>query len=127
MKSPKSALLIAPPGHLRNSLQLLLTAVPQIGLIHQADDLTTALALGAKPPPVVTLLAFTAPSWQLGPTVKQIKSTWPHTQCLLLVDDESQRQQAQTTAADVVIVKGILATKLLAIIETLCQQGCLSL
>ena len=51
--------------------------------------------------------------------LKQIKTGWPLTRCIVLADDVRQQQDAQVVGVDVVLIKGFLPTELIAAIEEL--------
>lgn len=117
MKNRMSALVIGPPGRLRDSLQVLLTAIPRIERVSQADDVPSALAVGTESPAVVVLA-----DGDLLATLDRIRAGWPHAKCVALVDDEQELEVAQAAGADVVLLRGLSAAKLIATIEGLLFQ-----
>lgn len=119
MSTPVSALIIAKPGQLRDGLQTLLQAIPQIGAVAQADDGGAALVAVAQCLPALILLDFDLPDGEALTTLSRLKSQWPHICCIALVDDESEQSLARSTGAEMAVVKGMLATRLLAAIESL--------
>ena len=54
--------------------------------------------------------------------VTKIKAEYPHTHCVVLSENELQRQSAQDAGADLVLPKGYPAAKLVALIEDLLSQ-----
>ena len=122
MKSQTSALIIAKPGPLRDSLQVLLTAIPLMGTVWQAVDGPTALLAGARHSPGLVLLDDDLPGDRLLPTLEQIRAAWPHTRCIVLADDEQAHPPALDAGADAILLKGLLASKLFTTItELLCE------
>lgn len=119
MVYPKSALIIARPGQLRSSLQVLLAAIPHIEKVVLADDGPSGLAMVTEHRPTVMLLDCELFYEKLELILGQIKAGGPQTQCLVLVDDEQQHQVAESAGADVVLMKGILASKFYATVEEL--------
>jgi DNA-binding NarL/FixJ family response regulator len=51
--------------------------------------------------------------------LRHIKARWPSARCIVMVEAECDAQAMQATGADAVLVKGVLATRLLAIVEEL--------
>jgi hypothetical protein len=50
---------------------------------------------------------------------QQVHERWPLMRSIALVESEQQRQPQLSAAMDVVLVEGVLATRLLAVIERL--------
>lgn len=111
------ALVVARPGQLRDGLQTLLKAVPQIAVVCQAHDTGSLGALPIEPCPALVLLDFDLPPSEAVAALRQIKARWPHLRAIALVDNAQEHQIATDTGADVVLLKGVRATRLLAIIE----------
>ncbi len=123
MKSQTSALIVAKPGPLRDSLRVLLTAIPLMGTVQQADDGSTALLVGARRSPALVLLDEDLPEGKLVRTLEQIRAAWPQARCIVLADDEQEHLPALAAGADAVLLKGLLASKLFATItELLCEM-----
>lgn len=114
--TPRSVLVIARPGQLRDSLLVLLNAIPRIGRVEQADDVASALAMSRELRPALVLVDFDRPG---GETSSRIKTAWPQARYVVLVDSEQACYDAESAGADAVLVKGVLASKLLAAIEDL--------
>lgn len=122
MTSTLCACIIAPPGQLRDGLHVLLRAIPQIEVVCAVDDIATALALGDTTCPTIALLDCDGQSHAMIATLAQLKANWSHTRCIALVDHEQQSHTATVAGADVVLVKGMLATRLFTTIEDLVRQ-----
>lgn len=123
MKNQISVLIIARPCHLRDSLRVLLTAIPQVGQVSQADDGPSALSMGAKHRPALVMLDSDLPNNELVTTLGRIKARWPQAHCIVLVDNVQEQQVAEAARADVVLVKGVLAARLFATVEELLSVG----
>jgi hypothetical protein len=52
-------------------------------------------------------------------TLARFRAEWPHAVCLALAGDESQAESAAASGADFVLLKGVLAAKLVETIEEL--------
>lgn len=119
MKNQVSVLIISGSGQLRASLQVLLAAIPQVEIVKQADNVPPASAMGAQYPPALVLLDCDLPHAGPVATLGQIKAEWPRTRFVVLVDDEQEQQAAKAAGADVVLMKGVLASRFLATVEDL--------
>jgi DNA-binding NarL/FixJ family response regulator len=116
------ALVVAKPGHLCNGLQSLLRTVPQIEIIAETQDPSVLLKIGTEMQPELVLLdasLFDEDAWT---AITKIKDEWPQTQCIALVDNDQQRQNAQAAGVDLVLPKGYPAQKLVAIIENIIDR-----
>ena len=122
MNKKGSALIIAKPNQLRASLQVLLMTVPQIERVDLVDSGSAALALSAEYLPMLVLLDLSSFDYQTAVTLKQLRTKWPHSQYIVLADNEQEEQLAISAKADVVLIKGAPAAKLLATIETVLSQ-----
>jgi DNA-binding NarL/FixJ family response regulator len=114
-----SALIIAPPGQLRDGLYTLLKAVPQITTICQVHDVLSVLTLDKTCNPALAVLDADMLQGELLGVWQQVRERWPLMRSIALVESEQQRQPWLAAAVDVVLVEGVLATRLLAIIEQL--------
>ncbi len=105
-------LIVAPPGRLRDGLQAMMRAVPQIADTAQADDGPAALQMLAEHPLALVLLDADLPggeAWTLG---RQIKARWPQTRVIILVNNDGPCQVAGGCDADAVLTKGFTVTAL---------------
>jgi DNA-binding NarL/FixJ family response regulator len=119
MINPAWALIVAKPGELRESLQALLMTIPHINVVYQTDNSQTVLAPAIKQHPALVLLDFDLPNGELLATLEQMRIQWPQTRCAVLVDNEQEKQIVNAARADVVLMKGTQAAKLLATVEDL--------
>jgi DNA-binding NarL/FixJ family response regulator len=117
MSQRVSALIIARPGHLRDGLQTLLQAVPEIALIQQADVWNAFTDAYHRPSLVLLDIDPQAPDTVA--LLQQIKRHWPQTSCIALVDSEQDLPREQLAGADVTLLKGVLASRLFDAINDL--------
>jgi DNA-binding NarL/FixJ family response regulator len=123
LKRDTMALIVAKPSQFREGLQAMLTSIPQIKQVTQVDDAPSALRMAAQHDPTLVLLDFDLSSSEvLAATLEQIKATWPQSQCIALVHNEQEYQMAKVAGADVILMKGVSATKLLAIVKELLSR-----
>ena len=116
---PTSISIVAPSAQFRESLAVLVRAIPQIGRIEQAEDPVSALLTHAGAPPDLILCDFESVQDGAAETLRRLKAWWPYVRFVVLVEDETAYQQARIFGADVVLTKGVLAARLLETIEKL--------
>lgn len=121
MESKVTALIISRPGQLRDSLQVLLAAIPQVEVVRPADDSQSALMIGTGCYPGLVVLDYDL-NHDSDAALRHIKAEWPHMQCIVLADDERDQQAARAAGADIVLMKGVLASKFYATIEELLSK-----
>jgi DNA-binding NarL/FixJ family response regulator len=121
MKQTPLILLVAQPGHLRDSLQVLLTALSGGRPVVLADSWLgeTARTVNGHPDLVLLVLEPDSQNSEGMADIAQIKSIWHQTRVVALVDTEQQRQAVASTRADRVWLKGRLAAQMLVEIEEL--------
>lgn len=121
MAQEPSILIIAQPGYLRDSLQVLLAALPGDHPVVVARDglVQTLSAMSSHPVLLLVVLEPSSPGLEVNAVVAQIKAHWPQTRLVVLVDTEQQRQAATLAGADRVWFKGTLAAQMLVEIEAL--------
>ncbi|MEE8567888.1 MAG: hypothetical protein V3S81_04705 [Anaerolineales bacterium] len=113
------ALIVASPGPLRNSLQTLMTTVPQIEVVAEIKELSTMFRLGSKVKPDLVLVEADLEGAELQNELRTLQKAYPQAQCIVLVENDEQRYAAESTGVDVVIFKGFRVAKLMKIIEGL--------
>ncbi len=111
------ALIVARPGPLRNSLLALMTTMPQIEILAETSDPSALLRMGTEIQPHVVLLDADLPEEQVCAALRQINKEWSQTRSIVLVKDSQQQQTVQAAGADVALLKGYPAAKLIAAIE----------
>ncbi len=116
---PVAVLIIAQPGQFRDGLQRLLKALPQVERVLHADDSIALPEAQFRADPALVVLDGGCCCNGKPDELQHIKARWPQARCIVMVEAECDAQAIQATAADVVLVKGVLATRLLAIVEEL--------
>ena len=114
-------LLIAPPGHLRASLQVLLAALPggHSIVVASGEQMETLGTLNRDPALVLIALEPSSSGTQVDAVVAEIKHRWLQARLVVLVDTEQQRQAVASAGANRVWFKGTLAAQMLVEIEAL--------
>jgi len=115
-----SALILAQPGPLRDGLRALVGTMPQIGTVNVAHDIQSALATDLGPSPALVLVdGDQDPVWL---TVRRAKARWPQARTIVLVSSVQQQGEAEAAGADVVLLQGFQAGRLVAAIVKLLPQ-----
>jgi DNA-binding NarL/FixJ family response regulator len=113
------ALVVAEPGPLRDSLHVLLKVIPQVEAVLLADDAWAALHVVEQHHPALVLLdAELLDNGGLA-LLEMTRIERARSRCLVLADNAQQCQQAKAGGADVALVKGFLAIKLIEHIRRL--------
>ena len=82
------ALLVLRPGQLRDGLNELLCAMPEIGLVAQTDDTEEALSFLAQQCTQLVLIKLDASAGRpLGP-VREMKRLCPHIHMVAFIEDD---------------------------------------
>lgn len=121
-KSAATALAVARPGRLRDSLNALLLATPCIVKVDNADDGPTALRMLAESAPAIVFLDSDLLDNGAYAILRQIKAHWPQTRCIVLADDAQQRHHARANGADEALLRGFPVAELCATVERLLRD-----
>ena len=108
------ALLVLRPGPLRDGLNALLSAMPEIGLVAQSEDADAALGFLAQHCADLVLIKLDAGDRRLLGPVLEMKALCPDAQVIALIEDERDRQVAAASGADLVMIVGVPAASLKA-------------
>jgi DNA-binding NarL/FixJ family response regulator len=90
--------------------------MPQLDAVYEADDLTSALKATSDLQPALVMLDLLArrngeDAWL---TVRRVKAKWPQARCIFLANDVQQQREAEAAGADVVLLQGFPAPRLVA-------------
>lgn len=116
------ALIVAGPGDLRNSLRALLTATPEVGLVHHANDSQSALRMVEERCPDLVVIDLNSSSEDLPGALARIRTICPRSRCLALADHTDQQREVESAGADVAVLKGFPAWKLATVIKRLLSE-----
>jgi DNA-binding NarL/FixJ family response regulator len=101
------ALLVLRPGPLRDGLSALLSAMPEIRLVAQAEDDGAALTFLAQQCAELVLIKLDAGDRRLLGPVLQMRALCPNAQLVALIEDELDRQVAMASGTDLVMMVGV--------------------
>jgi len=118
-KKPILALIIAAPSPLQDGLLALMTTADQISAVFVAEEAFLALRMIKDHRPKLVLLDIHLLEAQM--VLKRIKSQWPETTCIVLVD--SVEQEREVKEADAVFLEGFSPSLLLETIIKLLAQS----
>jgi DNA-binding NarL/FixJ family response regulator len=116
------ALLVLGHGPLRDGLTALLSAMPEIRLVAQAEDADAALKFLARHCPELVLIKLDAGDRRLLGTALEMRALCPEIQVVALIEDERDRQVAEASGTDLVMMVGVPAPILKARIGALVRS-----
>jgi DNA-binding NarL/FixJ family response regulator len=116
-----SALIIARPEPLRDGLQALVGTMPQIGTIDVLNDVHSALKADVGTPALLLLDAGMTGN-DVWLTLRRAKARWPRARTIVLVNSVEQQTEAEAAGADVALLEGFPAGRLVAAIVKLLPQ-----
>jgi DNA-binding NarL/FixJ family response regulator len=119
MKVKTSALIVAQPGPLRDSLRTFLMSLPQVKMVRLVEDIPSALQVVTEHNPDLVLVDANLPDNGVLHIPGKLKAMQAQSRCLILVDTTQQQRKAIAAGADTVLVKGVPAAKLFETIEEL--------
>ena len=118
MRNPVTlALIVAKPGPLRDSLQALISTMPQIEVVAEASDPSALLPMSDRIRPDIVLVDASQSENEAWGALRDIHGRWPQARTIILVENSQQQRQALDVGADVALLKGFPAAKLSAVIE----------
>lgn len=120
MNQRPTAMIVAPPGLLREGLRAALNALCRLEIVDEAD--TAAQAVATAHDPALVLLNVQGPENDSPAAIRAIKSRWPAARCAVLVETVAQQRAARAAGADQALIKGIRPAKLLKCIERLLDE-----
>jgi DNA-binding NarL/FixJ family response regulator len=123
MNDDKPVVIVAQPGRVRDGLQALLMAIPQIKIVGLANDVESALNIATDCAPDLVLLGIDLQNGGYGTVLGQIRARWPHARCLILADTVQQRRAAQSAGADDVLLRGFATPKLFESVHRLVMES----
>ena len=114
-----SVLIIAKPSRMRDGLRALLRTIPYLTLVGQVDDGPSAIKTMTDQHPTLVLLGANLPDEDIQTVLAQIKTRWPETRCIVLVDNVQQQWIAKAAGADSALLVGFPASKFVSTIQEL--------
>jgi DNA-binding NarL/FixJ family response regulator len=122
MTREKVVLIVAIPGPLRDSLNLFLKVLPQVGRVVFAPNAPSARRATTAHHPALAVIDMGLPDADLGDLVRWMAAGAKGSRSLVLVEDQQQQQEMIEAGADAVVIKGHPAAQLFRIITDLLQE-----
>ena len=119
MKERITVLIIAKPGQVRDGLRALLHAIPGVDVVDRPCDGMLNADLLAEYNPALILVDCNLVDTRTLDALRRLKTQNTEIRFLVLVEDVEQRQLAQDTGFDHVLIKGASAEKLTRTIREL--------
>ena len=117
-----SALIIAQAGPLRDGLHALVDTMPQIGSVDVIGDVDFAFGPTFNQCPALVLLDTHLTEDNVWLAVRRVKRKWPRARTIVLAGNVEQQEAAEAAGADVVLLQGLPAGRLVAAIVRLLPQ-----
>ena len=111
------ALIVAKPGPLRDSLQALISTLPQVKVVAEASEPSALLQMSDRIRPDIVLVDASQAKDESWGVLEEIHSSWPQGRIIVLVENSQQQKLARNTGADIALLKGFPAARLTAVIE----------
>ena len=99
-------LIVARPGLVRDALQAVLSAVPEVDALEPADCAASALERLENHSLCLTILDSSLSEEELCATLGAIKEKWPQVWCIVIAGSPRQSRVLRTAGADAVLVEG---------------------
>jgi DNA-binding NarL/FixJ family response regulator len=117
MNQRPTALIVAPPGLLREGLRAALNALCRVEIVGEAD--TAAQAIAMVHDPTLVLLSVQGPENDSPAAIGKLKSRWPAARYAVLVETVAQQQAASAAGAEEALLQGVRPDRFLRRIEGL--------
>jgi DNA-binding NarL/FixJ family response regulator len=117
------ALIAAKPGRWRESLRALLIAAPEVDAVREVSEPISEHEAEEDPSPALVVLDASLDGIRVPEELQEIKELWPHSRCIVLVDNSKQQQQAQYNGADAVLMRGFSAGELFTAVDRLLVEN----
>ena len=105
-------LVVSSSRTIREGLQSLALALPQVNTVHMACCDLRSLPKLDQARPALILLECTLPMPGYQELLAQIKLRWPNIKVVVLVDTEEERLQLDSADVDIILLKGAPAARL---------------
>ena len=105
-------LLVVRPGPLRDGLNALLSSMPEVQLVAQANDASAAIDFCQGRPNELVIMEIKPGDRNLLTKVSDIKVLCPKGEVIALIHDEEDWEPAEAAGVDLIIRVGIRAVEL---------------
>ena len=116
MNTNRVILIVAPPSDLQIGLQALLTTHLDVDVLVTGAGSSALKVIKIHNPPIV-ILDDDLLKDTVSLIVQNVKSSYPSTFCIVMVNDEDESSKVADHGADLVLLKGFPAVKLIELIK----------
>ena len=123
MPERRAALVVAEEGRLRDAVQALLTAIPELERTHHAHEARSALGIIEDDRPTLVVLSADFLDGDLAAFVERARATCSESRWLVLAKDPRQQDEAESAGFDIVLPVGTPAAELAETIQELVRSN----
>jgi DNA-binding NarL/FixJ family response regulator len=105
----RSGLIVAKPSLVREGLQAMLQAIPDVEILEPVEDGVSALGTLKSRHVDLVILDSSLSEDELVTTVTKIKGRYPETRCLVVTDKPCRNKELKAAGTDDVLIKGFSA------------------
>lgn len=116
---PQTSVAIVAPVWLQNALIVLLHAETDLKLVACTATVQVLLSLDLEKTPELVILETDEQRERVEEQVGRIKTVWPTSSCIALVEHSKQKADLQAAGADVTLLKGVTPQQLMTAIRQL--------
>ncbi len=113
--------VIAPPGHQRDGLRVLLHGDSKIALVGEADDLTSGAQVIAQRAPALVVLQGGDDGEAVWTGLRQLKTQFSKIHFAAVVPNHQQEELARAAGADAALMEGFSSETMFAAIARMMQ------
>jgi DNA-binding NarL/FixJ family response regulator len=117
-----TAVVVAEPGRIRDSLGVLLKSTSGLNPIEMVDKASVAIQLISNRRPVLVFIDCSLPDNQPWHLLEWIKLECPDVRCIVLADNAGQQYFGKRVGADAALLKGFAVSELHTAIRELLTQ-----
>ena len=99
-------LIVAKPGVVREGLQSVISAIPEVEALEPVADSHSVLEVLKSQPLDLIIFNSNLPEDNIQTTLGQIKERWPRVRCIVIVNSPQSVSSMETTGADAVLIEG---------------------
>lgn len=119
----RTVLILAKPGELRDGIEALLAAVPQVDSVYCRSNINVNSSQLAKLGPDLLVFNSTKTGQSANNQLRQIKQRLPYIKVLNIVDSKEAKEKPDNTYSDVTLVKGFRGVRFIEVVRKLLENG----
>lgn len=119
----RTVLILAKPGELRDGIEALLAAVPQVDSVYCRSNVDVSGSQLAKLGADLLVFNSTKTDQTVNDQLRQIKQRLPSIKVLTIVDTEQAKTKMDNTYSDLTLVKGFRGIRFIEVVRKLLGNG----